>query len=273
VAAAQRRIIGVDFSGARDAGRKVWLAIGTVAGARLHGERWLPASERPGGAVARDGAYAALRQALLEHAPCAVGLDFPDGLPEPLIEPVPWRRFLVGFPVRYPDERAFRAACLAAAGGRELKRLTDRAARTPFCPYNLRMYRQTYYGVRDVLRPRVLSGAAVGLPMQPARADRPVWLLEACPAALLKARGLYRPYKGRGPAQRAMRRQLVAHLTDAAGVVVTARGLARRLIADTDGDAIDAVLAAVAAWRAVSHGPLRPPDWRRYVREGYVYCG
>ena len=44
----RERVYGVDFSGARDAGRRIWLAEGRVGGGRLRVESCYPAEELPG---------------------------------------------------------------------------------------------------------------------------------------------------------------------------------------------------------------------------------
>ena len=74
----------------------------------------------------------------------------------------------------------------------------------PFAAYNLRIYRQTFYGVRDVLAAAVARQAAAVIPMQEYAANK-AWIVEACPASTLKSLGVYRPYKGATKAQCAQR--------------------------------------------------------------------
>ncbi|GFO98098.1 uncharacterized protein ig2599ANME_2315 [groundwater metagenome] len=50
-----RRIYGIDFSGAKDAGKKIWAAGGRIEGSVLHIEERLRASELPGAGSEREG--------------------------------------------------------------------------------------------------------------------------------------------------------------------------------------------------------------------------
>ena len=203
----------------------------------------------------------------------------PFGLPYPLVRRYrDWEAFVRAFPGRHPTPEAFRAHCRAADGGRELRRVTDGDARTPFSPYNLRMYRQTYHALRDVLAPLVERDAVRVPPMQSPRSldgERP-WLLEICPAVTLKRMGLYRPYKGREPRHAAMRRAILAALEPATPLLLP-RALRRKILADTEGDALDSVIAACTAFRLLAHGvaalyPVLPPEAaRRAALEAWVY--
>ena len=86
-------------------------------------------------------------------------MRLPFSLPKDLIEAESWAEFLERFPERFRTETDFRESCTDSAlriGDRkELRRRTDIEAAAPFCAYNLRIYRQTYYGIRDLLGPLV----------------------------------------------------------------------------------------------------------------------
>ena len=242
----RRRVLGVDFSGARQAGDHIWIAAGTRSGGRLSLESCLPAHELPGGGRDRQSALAALTAFLKSERRAAAGLDFPFALPRSLVAEDRWEDFVRGFPRHYPDADCFREACRRAAAGRELKRQTDVEARVPFSAYNLRLYRQTYFGIADVLLPLLESAAASAVPMQPPT-PRKVLLAEACPASLLKRLGLYVPYKGRGGALNDVRRSLIKTLIDKGLLNEPDKLLADTMVGDPGGDALDAVLAAIAA--------------------------
>ncbi len=268
--AVRRRIYGVDFSGAANAGAKIWIAGDPIEGGSLRMEGCFRAEALPGSG--RDGGrcLAALRDAMGNHREAAWGLDFPFGLPEALVEDETWEEFLRRFPARYAGALAFRQACRRAASGRELKRLTDRETRTPFSPYNLRVFRQTYHGICDVLAPLVASGSACVLPMQPAQPARP-WILEVCPASLLKREGLSVPYKGRTAGHRANRQRILKRVKDMEGVAVVASGVRGAALKDSSGDALDSVLAAVATFRSLREtARLVTASRTPYALEGYV---
>lgn len=265
----RRHVVGVDFSGARDAGNRIWIAEGEIENGAVRIETCFPARDLPGSAAARRAALAALVEFLAAQDGAVIGLDFPFGLPVPLIAEATWEAFVAAFPARYGSAEGFRAACNEAAGGRELKRRTDVEARTPFAVYNLRLFRQTYAGIAEVLRPLVATDAARVLPMQHPVDGKPV-IAEICPASLLKSRGLYPSYKGRRDAHRRARRSIVRGLA-ARGLLapLTAR-IARTVVADHGGDALDSVVAALGAAVAAGRRGGAPPVDRLDAIEGRV---
>ena len=198
----------------------------------------------------------------------AAGLDFPFSLPSPLIAERRWEEFVRAFPRRYPDAESFRRACRQAAAGRELKRRTDTEARVPFSAYNLRLYRQTHAGIADVLLPLMNSGAASVVPMQ-APAPGKILLAETCPASLLKRLGLYVPYKGRESRLRDARSTIIKQIINKRLLNNPQRKIYEEMIEDPGGDALDAVLAAIAA----SNLPRSPNVARDPLEriEGRVY--
>ncbi len=153
------------------------------------------------------------------------------------------------------------AAGRAAFGGPELKRKTDRAQRTPFSPYNLRLYRQTYFGIRDMLAPLVAEGRLCCLPMQEPREGR-AWAIEVCPASTLKRLGLYASYKPAHPDHARQRAKILKALEDEGttasgghGIRIAAR-VKRCVRNDSFGGALDSILALRAAFRALLSGHL-----------------
>jgi hypothetical protein len=200
-----------------------------------------------------------------------VGLDFPFGLPKAVLPQPTWRQFIVSFPDLYASPEAFRQTCYRSAAGRELKRVTDVECKTPFSPYNLRLYRQSYFGMRDVLNPLVRSRQAHVVPMQPARLGKP-WLLEICPASTLKQANLYLPYKGKSPRHHAARIGILKWLGSGGRLSLSRTVMRSIVLSDPEGDALDSILAAFATFRAVSD-PHRLVDGGRhdYMLEGCVF--
>lgn len=265
-----RQILGLDFSGAVDAGRKIWIAQGRGRDGALVVDACLPAAELPGSGVARERCLPALRAFLGARGWAAVGCDFPFSLPRALVPEQNWEAFALGFAERYPTAATFQQAWRAATGDREPRRACDRAARTPFSPGNVRLYRQTHAGIAELLAPLVREGRIRVLPMQRPAAGRPL-LIEVCPASALKRLALYRPYKGRGAALASARARILATLEDAGDlhVVPAVREAALR---DTEGDALDCVIAALITFRNVNalYGPGSPACGFDPI-EGYVY--
>ena len=63
--------------------------------------------------------------------------------------------FLSGFGQRLNFRESCTDAALRLGDRKELKRRTDIEAKAPFSAYNLWIYRQTYYGIKELLGPLV----------------------------------------------------------------------------------------------------------------------
>ena len=265
-----RQVYGVDFSGAKNAGKKIWVASGVMDGDALRIKDCYWAEDLPGSGRSRDRCLAALRDFIKREQTAVFGLDFPFGLPLDLVKKYGcWEDFVLSFPDRYSDSKEFREDCHRAGGGRELKRVTDQKSCTPFSPYNLRLYRQTYFGIRDVLHPLVRNQLAYVLPMQSALPGKP-WILEVCPASTLKQEALYQPYKGRSEEHRKAREHILKEIEEKALSIPPE--LRSAIVADREGDALDSVVAAFATFRTLySPAGLVPKDNDTYKVEGYVY--
>jgi len=262
-------IHGVDFSGAQDAGRRIWISSGLIGGSRLRIVRTRPACELPGGSRTRDAALAALRSFVQGECGGTIGLDFPFGLPRAVVPERTWKEFVLAFNDRYPSAEAFRAGCRGLPE-RELRRATDYEAHTPWAAWNWRLYRQTYHGIGGVLAPLVREERVRVLPMDAPDGGLPS-LLEICPASTLRRLGLAGlPYKrGARPEGRAAREAILERLIEDNGVTLEPIPM-KRAVQDTGGDALDSVLAAVATYHAVTSNGLTTADANGRL-EGRVY--
>ena len=268
----QRKVYGIDFSGAKKAGSKIWIASALIVGNALQIEDCRQAKELLG-ATERDQCLRKLRDFISTQKACAFGLDFPFGLPKKVIKANNWEEFVLSFGNHYPDPDQFRKICWVTAGNCEERRDTDRNSQTPFSPYNRRLYRQTYYGIRDVLAPLVRDRLACALPMQRTSPSEP-WLFEICPASTLKRMGLRQPYKGHNKDRdrRVIRAHILEGIEKTGVVIIKPSALRSTILDDPDGDALDSVIAAYATFRAVRglvHSTV--PGTGTYVLEGYVY--
>jgi hypothetical protein len=151
-----------------------------------------------------------------------------------------------------------------------MRRDTDRAARVPWCAYNLRLYRQTWYGIRDVLAPLVAADAARVCPMQPPAPDKPV-LLEICPASSLKELGLYRSHAGYKTAAGMPLRAVLLDAVAARFRLDIGPALRNRIVANAGGDALDSVIAAAVAADVTRRGVSFHAADRTQALEGMVY--
>jgi hypothetical protein len=255
---------GLDFSGARDAGRHAWISQGRAGHSRLEVWDCRPAAELPGSGAAREVCLPALARWISELGDCLIGCDFPFSLPLEVMGNEGWETFVSSFARRFPTPEALRAAC-QSQGGHERRRQTDRETRAPFAPGNLRLYRQTYYGIRDVLAPLVLEGAACVLPFQHPIPGRP-WLIEICPAVTLRRLDLCsRSYKGPGERCRLERQHLLDRLVEL-GMQLPAR-VRQRALDDDGGHALDSLVALLTAWSVRDALVVGAP----IASEGYIY--
>ncbi|MFQ5582911.1 MAG: hypothetical protein ACE5GL_00560 [Calditrichia bacterium] len=179
--------------------------------------------------------------------------------------------FIFEFPTRYSSAENFRNDCRKRSAHPEAKRLTDIESRAPFSPYNLRIYRQTYYGIRNVLAPLILSDHARVLPMQEPAPGKTI-LIEVCPASLLKREGLYSPYKGRKHTHRLTREKILDYFPGKHKITIRDWSIVETILSNTSGDALDSFLAAVITARNVCYRTLLPQNPNpMYGAEGYVY--
>ena len=265
-------VYGVDFSGARKAGAKIWIASATIVRGALEIEDCRQANDLPDSATERDQCLCALRDFISTQKVCAFGFDFPFGLPRKVIKADNWEEFVLSFSNHYPDPEKFREICWVAAGNCEQRRDTDKKSQTPFSPYNHRLYRQTYYGIRDVLAPLVRHQSACVLPMQRSSSGRP-WLFEVCPASTLKSINLYLlPYKRADKESMLNRSRIIDGLVEKGAILIGSSALRLKIIDDRNGDALDSVIAAFATFRALGNPAcFVVPKTSTYALEGYIY--
>lgn len=273
----RRRVYGIDFSGAKDAGDNVWLASATRRADTLVVEGVFPGTALPGSGPSREHCLPALRNFLAGANDAVVGMDFPFGLPAELVDDGTWPAFLGGFPngADGPQDWAGQCRDRAEALDRdrvELKRATDEETGAPFSPYNLRLQAATYYGLSKVLRPLVEAEAASVLPMQPPNPGV-TWLVEACPSVTVERLGIdAEGYKDPGEEAAERRAEILDLLEEGPATVVPA--VRAEAVDDAEGDALDAVVAAVGVANALDRGdPFAPGtvDARSRI-EGRIYA-
>ena len=245
-----KHIFGVDFSGAVKAGKKIWISKGRIAGDQLLVEDCFQGKELPGSGMNRENCLKALVSFIVAQDSSIFGLDFPFGIPARVVEGRTWEEFVESFPDEYTSPDEFRRISLSKAGGKELKRKTDREKRTPFSPYNLRLYRQTYFGIREVLHPLIRDRLAYVVPMYKPEVSKPV-IVEVCPASLLKEEDLYLPYKGGNNNKEGQRKHILEQFEKRAYLTNLPERIHLSVLKDTEGDALDSILACFAAFRAL----------------------
>lgn len=267
----ERTIYGVDFSGAKDAGRKIWIAEGESMDAGVFIKDCQPAWKRLDCGKELEGCLEALR-GFIAREKAVFSLDFPFGLPQKLTGEVNWENFVRSFNKKYSFPDDFKAVCFQAADFQELKRDTDKEQHAPFSPYNRRIYKQTYFGISRVLNPLVDSGLASVLPMQEPHPDRS-WVLEVCPSSTLRNLDIQPSlYKNSGQGRREKRGYILNELEGRGLLRIGKPDLRDAVVSDREGDGLDSIIAAMAAARAVTKQEPFSQENGTYMLEGCIFA-
>jgi hypothetical protein len=274
------QIYGVDFSGAKLAGRAAWIARAEISKGRLVLQE-LNSLEKLCGCAERDTALAHLVSLVRQSDDALWAMDFPFGLPTAVMDPrASWSSLMRS--VGRWQQGAYEFGLLCLARGRKIGtphvyRPTDRENRTPFDCYHYRIIYQTFHGMRDVLLPLMRDPATAILPFQYGKleAARRV-AVETCPSSTLKRLGLpHHTYKqpAGGPLAAARRRTRHRILQGIEPWIHLEPHHRRKIMRDGGGDALDAVLATVGgwtAWRTADHEGIAKD--RRTCREGRIFA-
>jgi hypothetical protein len=276
-----REIIGVDFSGAAEAGRNAWVArckrVGKSSKLTLIG---LDPLERLAGASKRDLALAWLVKAIRESRDALWGIDFPFGLPIELGWN-DWPAQLKAVSDWTGATNAFGRECcdraMKSVGKLHTRRDTDRETRTPFDCYHYRIVYQMFHGMRDVLLPLRDDPATCVLPFDVASMSSAKRIVaEACPGSTLKRLGLpHSRYKQSKPGRVAVKYKRVREvmLAGLAPLIDFDEQHRRTMLNNPGGDALDAAIAAVGTWDAYRRLDAKTiANHPRYTLEGLVYC-
>lgn len=292
---------GVDFSGARAAGRNIWVArcepasggdkpsvVGTVDLPPPLALQSLDRLEALAGTAERTPALAHLVRLMQSSSAALWGCDFPFGLPVELFPDGHRWPAAFDFLNGYADD-AYRCGLECVRRAKRLKtriagyrtalhvrRTTDVEAKAPFDTFHYRLIYQTFFGMRDVIGPLSRTAKTAVLPFQYRRlptAERVV--VECCPSSVLKRLGLpHQNYKqpAGGPLTRVRKRTRHRLLAALAEYVDIGPQFRRVMMRNPGGDALDAVIAAVGAYRAIhsaDHAAIAKHP--RYRHEGHLY--
>jgi hypothetical protein len=243
------RVLGLDWSGARNAAAKIWVCI--LERPPEENSSVITYLNRPLDVhTPRYTVPVALATWLTQQDFSLAGFDFCFGLhrkhasnfclPQRSGERPP---LLYGECLQAMTPEQFRRQA-----AKEMKRNTDKIVAAPFAPTNLRMYKQTYLGL--------LLIAALGtsqysfLPWDAVDTDRRL-VVEVLPASIQRWLDPTRTsYKGNSRSAEDQRAYLVSSLERYAHIRLVQASMRDKIICDREGDALDAIFAAVAAQRA-----------------------
>jgi hypothetical protein len=279
-------VYGVDFSGAKLAGRNIWIA---RTEPRARGRLALVALDRLEalcGTAERAVCLAELVRMVNASAAALWGIDCPFGLPLELFPRDATWADQFAFLGEYGDD-AYRCGLDCIARTKRLpagplrsalhsRRQTDLDSKAPFDAFHYRMVYQTFFGLRDLVRPLAAAPGTAVLPFQYRKLPRAKRVaVECCPSSVLKKHALphqnYKQPKG-GPLTSLRRRTRHAILAGLARWVNISDRHRRAIMRNPGGDALDAVIAAVGAlhgFREADHAAIARHE--RFTREGRMY--
>ena len=270
--------VGVDISGGAKPEKTTWLtkirvANGVVPTVEISASLAQLPSERSA-LLHKTNPFLKLFEWIIQDAEAIIGIDASFSIPKALFtKEADWESWVMALPSSYPTADDFKEKCQAQANGKELKRQTDIEAKTPFSPYNLRHYKQTYTTLREVIRPVLMAGKASVLPFQPVAMGKP-WMVESCPASILKRLGWDKvAYKGTQESHQFAREALLQQALKQFFVSVPVE-IQQAYITNKTGDALDSFLIAwhlTQAWQADAGQFVNPAKFAIEVLEGRVF--
>lgn len=269
-----RRIYGIDFSGAKDAGKKIWISSGVILEHSLRIDKCYPASRLHDSGPERDQCLTVLREFISKQTNAVFGMDFPFGLPEEVIkrfsEAKTWEEFVNSLLQNFGTADEFNKACKCIVRlGEQSKRKTDICTETPWRPYHWMILKQTYYGIGYILQPLIQHDAVCVLPMQKQCKGKPL-LIEICPASTLKSLNHYCHYKGNKRDLKENRIKILNNLEHSGMLAIKDLVVREKIIENKGGDALDSVIAAFETYRALKNEYAHKSNCYNPL-EGYVY--
>ena len=246
---------GVDFSGA-DAGGAAKIR---MVSRDLHAPR---AAVKLDGRFDRKGLVRRILGLRQDGRAHLVRIDAPSGLPLDTLRTLavePTWAAMAAWLAGFGSPRLWRSQ-VRAADRREPRRACDAAFRTPMAPMNLRVFKQTFTLIAEVLCPL----AEAGVRIEPVHAGGgELTVCEGCPASVLRLKGWPdHGYKGEGEPPRTVRADILRRLQQREKLVL-APEMASAAEADPEGDLLDAILLVTDPMQWV------PPSEARV--EGWVY--
>lgn len=267
----RRKFFGIDYSGSINAGEKIWITEAIYKENQIDIQDCYSIKSKLNISNRKD-ANGFLVQ-LIERNPDSVfGFDFPFSLPIGSDNSKSWRESILDFKKNWKDEVHFRENLRNTFKGKDRKRETDILARTPFSPYNLRIFKQTYFGISEILSPLLQLKNASILPFDEPEENK-AWVMEVCPASFLKLRskeiGWKAQYKGNKIHHRTNRDENLDFLVNCLSIKMS-NEIKEAILSDVEGDGFDSLVCVVSAIRGLSY----PEDAKAnplFLREGYVY--
>ena len=263
----ERRIHGIDFSGGTNAAEDIWITTGEVVDDQLEVHKCRSAAKQFG-TSSRCATLKTLHEFIADHEQSVFGLDFSFSVPASVTDKERWLEVVESISghssAKEMQDSYSERARASDYDGVHLKRTTDND-RNALSPYGFITFRQTFYGVKHVLKPLLDKDLVSVLPMQKRDSTRP-WVFEVYPASTLRRLGSFDSgYKKQTVESRHRRAQNVDDLRDSE-VEITDKAAQHARYID---DALDSLVAAFATFRTVRDGP--PAVDEASHPEGHIY--
>jgi hypothetical protein len=201
------------------------------------------------------------------------GFDFSFSIPEFFFKDSSWEDFIFSFKKRWKTADDFKKDLLNKSNGKELKRDTEIESKVPFSTYNLWIYKQTYYGISEIIYPLLKSKICNIIPFNKLEKDIPS-IMETCPASFLKfiskKNDLSKHYKGKKKENFENRKLILNILERDFFLVYKSIHLKNKILSDTEGDSLDSLLCVICAMKGFSnlHTIMKS---LKIKNEGYVF--
>jgi hypothetical protein len=274
------KVYGVDFSGANQAGKNCWVAECHLGKNGLLECVSLKSLEEYCGSSDRDQALAKLVELVRGSAHSIWGFDFPFAFPAGVLTETSWPSQFAFLKPFENDAKKCGLEFIKLAkqhSEKRIRRCTEIESRTPFDSYHYHIIYQTFFGMRLLLDPIHDDKTTAILPFQyPKLKDAERILVETCPSSFLKKHRLpfqkYKQTTGKTLAstQRDTRKIIFKGIDE---YVRLSDDVAKICMHNLGGDALDAVLSAIATWQSIpsaDHAAIA--KHQRYPLEGYVFA-
>lgn len=201
------------------------------------------------------------------------GFDFSFSIPDVFFPEHTWEELILVFKKKWISANLFKENLLFLSDKKELKRSTEIEAKVPFSTYNLWIYKQTYYGITEILAPLLQANCCKIIPFQSRKKNYPA-ILETCPASFLKFNSgdsdLSKYYKGKKEANLERRTMILEILENNFNLKYNSNDFKNKILSNMDGDALDSLICAIIVIKR-SYNNFEITKNSKLKKEGYVY--
>jgi hypothetical protein len=249
-----KKVVGIDFSGAKDAGNHIWMSTGTKSGGHLRIDHCVKAKHYFGCQSSKNKIYDELVNWIDSSQNITIGIDFPFSVPETVANVVfnanTWKEMANNNIWMNIPPKTFRDQCKNVDSSQ--LRDTDAMNRAD-CPYSIRVYKQTYNGIKNVLRPLLQQNISIAPIIN---TSRDVTILETYPAATLaREKDLFASQYKNGKSALSRREHNIRVLSQRSELDISGISY-NKVINNESGDALDSIVASLATYRATNTSSL-----------------